>query len=213
MKQIRALLVVLSIGIFSYSNAWSSTSISRGTYDINIGDTLDSTENYSGFFEVEDSTISLYEEFGFGSPEKLRKINKKLGLKFYSKSTKLPDDVKEIKLKTMNGEIYEIAIYYTEEYATKISWEVIANEAIGKYGQPYVYDNIKSGNSLSYKWFDGIIELTIRKNGRLNESKTIFTTADYHIFYEHIPTKKYITESKKIMEEESRSGNVRKPTL
>ena len=212
MRKVRSLYIVLAVGILGCANIWANNRISTGTYGINIGDTIDSLEKHSEFLEIEDSTVTLYEKFGFGSPEKLKKINNTLGLKFYSNKTNLPSDVKEIKLKTINGEIYDIAVYYTEEYATKISWEVIANKAIGKYGQPYVYDNIKGGNSLSYKWSDGVIELTVRKNGKLNDSKTIFTTRDYHIFYKHIATSKYISEQKEMLEE-SDSGGVSKPTL
>lgn len=191
--------------------AKSAIQITPGTYNIYLGAPITEISKIYPVREAEDLTIALYRKFGFGDPDKEARINKMLKREHYEISGGLPEDVKNIRLTTIKGSIYQIAIYYRPEYTKEISWEIFTYHAIKKYGQPAIINAVLTMNTYSFKWSDGTTELVIRKNGRLNKEKTIFSVENYHVFYTHIATRNMVTLKEKQLEETDTAPGIQKP--
>ena len=194
--------------------AESAIRITPGTYKIALGASITEISKIYPVREVEDLSIRVYRDLGFGDPDKKERINKMLKREHYEITRGLPENVRNIRLTTIKGSIYQIAVYYKPEYTEKISWEVFTFHAIQKYGQPAIFNEVLTiMEGYSLKWSDGTTELLIRKNGSLNKEKTIFSVKSYHVFYTHIPTRNIIMLKEKRLEETETAPGIQKPVF
>jgi hypothetical protein len=66
-------------------------------------------------------------------------------------------------------------------------------------------------NEYSFRWSDGKTELLIRKNGRLNQEKTVFSVESYHVFYTQIETQDMVNSKEKQLEETETAPGIKDP--
>ena len=210
-----SLLLMLLLPCVAIAQVKPVVQITPGIYNIRLGNPIAEVVKTYPVKETEDLSISLYRKFGFGDPEKEERVNKKLGRQYYEISEHLPPDVKSIRLTTVQGIVYEIAVYYEPEYTKKMSWEVFTYHAIQKYGQPTITNELLDpmGGDYNFKWSDGTTELVIRKSGKLNKEKTIFSVENYHVFYTHVPTRNKVSKKEQYLRETETAQGTTKPSF
>ena|GEM_PF-5338697 len=197
-----------------YTEREPAIQITPGVYQIYLGTPISEISKIYPVKKPEEPVIALYRKFGLGDPDKEERINRELKRECYEIFERLPDNVKSIRLKTIEGLVYVIAIYYDPEYTRKISWEVFTYHAIHKYGPPTVNNSLLTMmNEYSFSWSDGVTELVIRKNGKLNKEKTIFSVESYHVFYTHVPTRNAVNAKKKQLDETETAPGIKKPSF
>jgi hypothetical protein len=138
--------------------------ISREIAGISLGMPQSEVSKAYKMREIPDPTISLYKSFAPEIADRKVKMNKEFQTKYFDLSGNLPQGVKNIRAVFSKDSLYQIALYYGEDYIRKVEWDEFVSTAFQKYGQP----SFMHGPS-SYQWQDGRTRLEIAKAIRKDE--------------------------------------------
>lgn len=131
--------------------------------------------------EIPDPTISLYKSFAPEIANRKVKMNTEFQTKYFDLSGNLPGGVKNIRAIFNKGSLYQIALYYGEDYVHKVDWDEFVAAAFNKYGQPsFIY------GPASYQWQDGRTRLEIAKAIQNDKKMNKKKTTQYNVFYTDI---------------------------